>query len=195
MTAFADYIDLRTAVIEHVGRSDIADVMPRLLSLAETGLNQDTGFRLRNQITTSTLTFASGASALPSGFLEMIGVFNGNGCEYLQQSPASVQSGGAWYAMEGDSLIAPLMSGTLDVKYYAEITPLSTSSLAANWLLTKYPLVYLYALGLEAAKYVKDADLMAATASLLRDAKSMAKSDDTTARYSRARVRVAGPTP
>ena len=40
MTAFTDFLDLQTAVIEQVARPDIADVMPRLVKLAEAGINR-----------------------------------------------------------------------------------------------------------------------------------------------------------
>ena len=193
MTAFADFIDLRTAVVEHVGNAGITDVFPRFVRLAEAMFNRE--LRLRQQITTATVTFSEGVAALPDDFAEMIGVFDGGGCEYLMQGPQSVQSGGEWYAVEGNSLFAPLIDGELSIKYYAEIPALGMGPTDSNWLLLKYPTLYLYAVSLEAAKHQKDAGLAEVTNILMQEAIMDACGDDTRARYARARVRVAGPTP
>ena len=61
--AFDDFLDLRTGVFEQIGRSDIADVFPRLTKLAEARLNRE--LRCREQITEATLTFSGGVASLP----------------------------------------------------------------------------------------------------------------------------------
>lgn len=191
--AFRDYLDLRTAVIEHVQRPDIADVFGRLVGLAESRLNRT--LRMREQITSTTLTIAGGAVALPTDFAEMIGVYTAGGAEYPQQSSQCIQRGGEFYALEGLELVSQGISGDVAVTYYATLPPLADTLTTSNWLLARYPDVYLYAVGFEAAKYARDGELMQITKMMMDDAIDTAKADDSRARYSRARVRVAGVTP
>ena len=192
MVAFADQLDLRTAVVEHVQRPDIADVFPRLVGLAESRLNRM--LRMREQIATTTLTIADGAVALPTDFAEMIGVYTPGGAEYPQQSSQRIQGGGDFYAVEGLELVSKGISGDVIVKYYSTISPLDAMA-DTNWLLARYPDVYLYAVGFEASKYARDGELMQITKMMMDDAIDTAKADDSRARFSRAHVRVAGVTP
>lgn len=189
--AFNDFLDLRTAVIEHVRNPGISDVFPRLVALAESRLNRT--LRMREQIVNGTITMASGRAALPDNYAEMIGLYSANGCEYLQQSPQHKR--GYWYSVQGGEIVAPCIAGTLQMDFYSTIPPLGDSITTSNWLLLKYPDVYLYSVAFEAAKYLRDAELAAQTKGLMDDAIATAKGDDESARYSRARVRVAGVTP
>lgn len=191
MAAFNDALDLRTAVVEHVGQPGIADVWPRLVSLAESRLNRT--LRMREQMTTVTVDMTGGTAALPANFAEVIGLFHPRGYEYVQQSPQRKQQ--SYYSIEGGNLVSDRITGELSLEYYATLPTLANSFTATNWLLAKYPDVYLYAVAFEAAKYIRDADLAAQTRELMNDAIAMAKGDDEAARYSRARVRVAGVTP
>jgi hypothetical protein len=83
MTAFADFIDLQTAVVEHVRNPSIADVFPRLVKLAEVGFNRR--LRCREQISTATVTISGGAGVLPADMAEIIGVYDAAGMEYIAQ--------------------------------------------------------------------------------------------------------------
>lgn len=193
-TAFRDFLDLRTAVVEYVKRPDIADVFPRLLAMAESRLNRD--LRMREQMTTTTLSLIDGVVDLPDDFAEMLGVFNGTGQEYVQQSLQHIASRSSCnYSIEGGQIVAPLIGGDLTVSYYAKIPPLAETLTTTNWLLERYPDVYLYGVGFEASKYVRDSDLAQASKFMLDDSISTAMADDTRARFSRTRVRVAGVTP
>jgi len=191
--AFADFLDLRTAVIEHVARPDIADVMPRLTQLAETDFNRC--FRLRDQITTTTITPVDGLAPLPADYLEMIGVFDANRCEYIQQPLQPVRAENEYYSIDGANIVIPGVQSELTVQYYAQLPTISLNMTDTNWLLQKHPDVYLYGVGLEAAKYIRDLDLVAATRQLYDIAKQEVYTQDERERYSRARVRVTGVTP
>lgn len=193
MTAFADLADLRTAVVEQVGSSDIADVFPRLVLLAEAGLNRK--LRLRDQITSATLTLASGSVSLPSDFLEMIGLFASDGSEYAQQTQQAARTIRHYYAIDGSNLTVYGYSGNLAAQYYAKLTTISGSMTASNWLLQKYPGIYLYAASYEAAKWMRDRDLASDMAGLLTGEIADSRADDERAKYSRARVRVQGVSP
>ena len=181
MAAFADFLDLRTAVIEHVGNAGIADVFPRLVEIAESRLDRE--LRMRQQITTQTLTVAGELLTLPATFAEMIGVYDALGREYLG------------YDVQDATVTMASVEGAVSVKFYARIPTLTSSVTTSNWLLARYPDVYLYAVGFEAAKYIRNAELAVQTKGLLDEALFSARADDERARYARTRVRVAGVTP
>lgn len=178
MTAFQSVIDLRFAVADHVGNRALSDVFPRLLALAEGDINAR--LRTRRQIADTTIAFEAGEAALPPDFLEMIRLDG--------QDPNRFQ-------VTGWSIIMPGAAGERALQYYARIPTLTCSPVATNWLLERYPLVYLYGVGLEAAKYLRDADLATATGSLYGDALRQVLVDDERARWASAAVRVRGPTP
>lgn len=193
--AFADYLDLRTAVIEHVGRADITDVFPRLTLLAESMLNRK--LKMRDQITSATVTFASGVAPLPSDFIDAIGLYDSSGYEYVQQPLQAVKPArtDGYYAINSTSLLSKVGDSDMTLEYYAKIPTLTTSPTTTNWLLAKYPAVYLYSVAFEAAKHIRDLEMVQATRQLMQDELDSAKIDDDNARYSRARVRVQGVTP
>lgn len=192
MAAFNDFLDLRTAVIEHVGRPDIADVMPRLVQLAEARFNRE--LRLSDQITQGAVTITLNNGLLPDDLLEVIGLSVTNGAEFIQQPVNRARAGRQFYSISGSGITTEA-DGDLELAYYAAIPTISGSLTATNWLLAKYPEIYLYGVGFEGAKYVKDAELAQATKALLDMAITDARADDDMRRYSRARVRVMGVTP
>lgn len=188
--AFTDYLDLRTAVLELVGRTDITDVFDRFTKLAESRLNRE--LRHRDQITNTTITVSGGTGSLPADYRELIGVYDGNGCEFVAQpSQANKPTNYSFYAIEGDNLVAS--DRDYDVQYYAAIPTLTTSLTTSNWLLQKYPEIYLYAVAAEAAKYPPINTEFVGPFEDYRDrAIRDANADDQRQRYSRARVRVQG---
>lgn len=190
MAAFSDYLDLRTAVLEMAGRTDITDVFDRFTLLAESRLNRE--LRCRDQITQTTVTVSGGSAALPSDFREMIGVYDANGCEFVQQPPQAVKpTGNSFYSIENGNIVGKDSEYT--VQYYAAIPTLTTSLTTTNWLLAKYPEVYLYAITAEAAKYPPiQTELVPAFENYRDDAITDAQADDHRQRYSRARVRLQG---
>lgn len=191
--AFADFLDLRTAVIEHVGRPDIADVIPRLVKLAEVDMCRK--FRLRDQVYTVTITPVLGVAPLPSDYLEMIGVYDNNRCEYIEQPLQPVRAQNKFYSIDQGNIIIPGVDEDLTVQYYGKIPTITGAMTDTNWMLEKHPDVYLYAVGLEAAKHIKDVGLIEATTQLYRSAQLEVHIHDERARHSRSRVRVSGVTP
>ena len=190
--AFTDLLDLRTAVIEHVQRPDIADVFPRLVLLAEANFNRR--LRLKDQITSTSVTIASGVAALPADFLAVIGLYDTNGHEYIEQPIHAVKTSGTthYYAISGGSIVTKIADGSKTLEYYAKVPTISGSMTATNWLLTAAPALYLYGVGLEAAKYIRDVNMAQATAQILEDEYAAVLAQDDSARYSAARVRVQG---
>lgn len=195
MAAFADFIDLQTAVVEHVGTSTIADVFPRLVQLAEVNFNRR--LRCRNMVTTAVVTITAGVGALPADFIAAIGVYNVAGFEYVQQPLQAVKTTDTtqFYAISGGNIVTKIAAATVSLEYYAKVPTLAGVFTTTNWLLLKHPGLYLYAVGLEAAKYIRDLELAKVTAELAEMEYQAVAAIDQDERYSRARVRVAGVTP
>lgn len=189
--AFSDYLDLRTAVVEMVGDADIVDVFDRLTKLAEARFNRD--LRTRFQVSQVTLTVAEGVAALPGDFAEAIGVYDAQGREYIGQTLQMQRAGRSYYSLDSALLRGP--DGDVTLEYYAKIPTLTDRMEASNWLLEQYPDAYLYGVSVEAAKYRRDVDGARALEAMREMAVSDIRADDSRARYSRARVRVKGPTP
>lgn len=192
--AFTDYIDLQTAVIEQVRSPDIADVMPRLVRLAEARFNRD--LRTRDMMAQATVTFASGTAALPADFLAAIGLFDTSGFEYHEQPIHLMKQGHEYghYAISGANILCNT-DGPKTLNYYASIPTITLSMTTTNWLLTKFPGVYLYGVSTEAAKHMRDVEGASAFKALYDMELAEAKAADADARYSRARVTLTGVTP
>lgn len=196
MAAFADALDLKFAVADHVGNRSISDVWPRLVQMAETQLNQ----RLRTlwQVKDATLDFSDGAADLPADFLEMLSVYGIVGSQ-LHSGPRGDQrlpgTSFSTYSIGDGKIYIRGYGGDRDIQYYAKIPTLSSSLSATNWLLERYPETYLYAVALQAAKWLKDVDLAQATDQLYGYAIQAIKIDDERARWGNGVVRVQGITP
>lgn len=196
MAAFADVLDLKFAVADHVGNRSISDVWPRLLQMAETQLNQH--LRTLWQVTSDTLTFTDGEADLPADFLEMIDAYGPVGYRMhagLRSDTRRPGTSYSTYSIGSGKMFIRGFSGDKDILYYAAIPTLTDSGNDPNWLLTKYPDVYLYAVGLQAAKHLKDVELAQATDQLLGFALQAVKIDDERQRWANGVVRVQAQTP
>lgn len=196
MSAFVDALDLKFAVGDHVGNRSISDVWSRLVQMAETQLNQ----RLRTvwQVTDDTLSFDEGEAALPPDFLEMLSVFGH--CGYQMRAGMRTDShrpgmSRTTYSIGAGKIYIRGFTGDRDIAYYAALPTLSASLSATNWLLERYPDAYLYAVALQAAKYLKDVDMAQATDQLFGFAIQAIRVDDERERWSNGVVRVQGQTP
>lgn len=196
MTAFTDFLDLRAAVVEQVGSEKIVDVFPRLVNLAEIALNRK--LRCREQITSTTLTFSSGSASLPSDYAEAIGLFDSSGYEYVQQPLQNVKVSSlsdTYYTVLASTIYMTASDGDRTFNYYAEVPTITDSMDDSNWLLQKHPAVYLYAVSYEAAKWLRDLEMVQQIKVLMDWEIESANEQDYSDRYSAARVRVGGVTP
>jgi hypothetical protein len=196
MPAFADYLDLKFAVADHVGQRTISDAFPRLVLMAESQLNRK--LRTTWQVTSGTLTFEEGAATLPADFLEMLHVYGLNGYQIKSGPLSDYQRPGSSfdrYEIQGLNITIRGFSGGRQFQYYAKLPTLTASASASNWLLEQFPDVYLYAVGLEAAKYLKDLELVSVTQALLDQSLKSVKIDDERHRWSNTALRIGGPTP
>ena len=188
--AFSDYLDLRLAVSEHVGNRSISDVFPRLVKLAESTFNKQ--LRTRKQITTANIAFTSGVAPLPSDCLEIINLF------YRPDRPMragsitdarDTASGDSTYAISGSNVLVYGAADSKSLVYFAAIPTITTSPTATNWLLTDHPMIYLYGVGFEAAKFLRDPELATMTDQLFTAALNDVRINDERDRWANAVVR------
>ena len=149
----SNYSELSASVASWMNRSDLGSVIPDFIAIAESRINA--GVRLREGIVEDTLTTTSGIEsvALPTDWLEFATVaVGGKPMRYITvdalRARAELVAGGdtEYYSIQGANMLISPTPGdtavTIDIAYYAKIDPLSTTS--TNWLLTKYPNIYLY---------------------------------------------------
>jgi hypothetical protein len=191
MGAFVDYLDLRLAVAEAVGRTDISDVMPRFTKLAESYLNKE--LRVREMESPATLTFTAGLSPLPSDFLEVKNLWDANGNAMRQTTEETVKNERGFqngYSVNGTNLfISGLDAATRDMIYFAALPTLTTSPATSNWLLQKAENLYLYGITFEVAKWMKDTDLAAKSKGLMDMEMTELRRSDARARWGNAVIR------
>lgn len=198
--AIQDYASLMMDAGEYAGTNDIAQVFPRLLSLAEAKMNRV--MRVGDMEAVGTVPILDGEGPLPADFLEARLVNLPDGRQINAWSLAELDrrfgKGGGMpqgYAVVGNRVIVrPATTGNLTMTYYAALPPL-TPARPSNWLLQKAPDVYLYGLVEEIAIWKKDAAAMAAA----REARAMAMQglvlQDERVRWGNAQVVVGGNTP
>lgn len=165
MTLPVDYASLQTAVLETTNRFDLSAQVPTFIRMAEMGFNRE--LRTPEMIQRSTADITTERSPLPSGFLEMHSLTwlsppYGGAMEYVspeefkQREYENLTGQTRIFSIIGTELVVaptPAPSATLEMIWFKEIPALS---LGANWLITKYPDLYLYATLLQTAPYLID---------------------------------------
>ena len=165
--AISSYADLVGAVGDWLDRDDLTTQIPAFVALAEARFNRE--LRTLWQVVRTTITTAVSGNVLPSDFrqLRRISVLDSPDRPLFEISPqvAAQRFDGSTadptaYYIEGRTLYLlppPASDVSLDVTYLAAI-PSLTSANQSNWLLNEHPDVYLFAVCLEAAIYIRDND-------------------------------------
>lgn len=192
-----NYIDLRFAVSDLVSNRIMSDVFPRLTKAAEATFNRE--LRTSWQIQDYDLDFDDGVSPLPFDFLEVLHVYNTHD-NPMHSGPlsASRRLGSEYttYEIANGNISIRGLNGTARIlQYYAALPTLTSSPLATNWLLQRYPNAYLYGVGYEAAKFLRDPDQAQLIDNLLQREVDAIRIDDERTRWSNSIVRVQGLTP
>lgn len=164
--AITNYTELQTAVANWLNKTNLTSRIPEFIALAEGRLSR----RLRTkemESVTSGQTFTSGTDtySLPTNAVSITKfVVTAGGVEYqldqlsktllrrkFQNNTPDIPSA---FALDGNQLIVratPDGDYAYEVSYYSEIPDLATNT--TNWLLTRYPDVYLCGACLEGAIY------------------------------------------
>lgn len=166
MALDSTYAGLQASIGDWLNRTDLFQVIPDMIHMAEAQMNRD--IRCADMIATTTLTLNAASVALPSDFNGMVSIElpAGNnplryekpdGIRALRQLYSSAGTPFAWSVMGTNIETVPAPSGSFacPISYYQRI-PSLTSSNTTNWLLTKHPEAYLYGALMQAAYYLKD---------------------------------------
>lgn len=196
--SLANFTDLQASVARWAHRTDLTSLMADLVQLAEERIAKD--LRLLEQVKSDTLTTTPdvAAVALPADWLEFArdGVkYGGERVDYATvEQLARYEHGPSYaaYSIQGTNLLlAPVSSNaeSIAVTYYARVPALSVSN-PTNWLLTKYPSIYLNACLIEAAIYADDEQAAGRWGALYNKAVEAAKSTDAASRTNGASLRL-----
>lgn len=153
--AIGTYGQLKTAVASWLKRSDLTDIIPDFIGLAESNIRRDVRCRAMEQIATGTL--AATTLALPTRFLEARNVaLNGYPQTYITPQEYAQQSD--WdagnYTIKGELLYFQNATATYSVDYWQSFAPFSDDG-DTNWLLTNAPEIYLWGALAEAKAYIE----------------------------------------
>jgi hypothetical protein len=173
--AITTYSELQTAVQNWLDRTDLSSRVPEFIALAEAKFNRR--LRVRQQLTTTSLSPSSGSASLPSDYLEWKRVtWEGSPqreLEYVEPTylvqayPDSPSDTPRFFTIEGANLkIGPVSSTSITLAYYEKIDAL-TDQATTNWLLTAHPDVYLFGALVEASAFGEGLDEAAAWAARL----------------------------
>ena len=166
--ALTTYTELKASVADWLNRTDLTNVIPDFISLAEAQIERT--LRTRQMIVRATASIDTEYSAMPADFLETKSIkLNTNPVTALVfesidaldslKSTTYISPGRPGYfgIVGGQIRVLPVPDSTYTAEliYYAKLSKLS-SSVAVNWLLTQAPDVYLYGSLMQAAPYLKD---------------------------------------
>ncbi len=144
-------------------------------------------------MTVSTLTTTSGVQTvtLPADYQEFLALsIDGDPLEFIPADRLRARGTDdsrtpRFFSIEGDLLLLsplPAEAETIEIKYYAKVPALASTS--TNWLLTKFPNIYLYASLVSGYHYVKNEQKADYYGSLYAQAVAVAKTDDQRATHS-----------
>ena len=153
--AITNYTELKTAVANHLARTDLTTNIPDFITLAEARLSRELETREQEKRATATMTSGDEYIALPTDLREVREVkVNQNPIKVLEyMSPTSLDSNFASgssgtpqaYSIVGQEIkLRPIpdSSDTLEIIYIGSLSALSDSNLT-NIMLTRHPDAYL----------------------------------------------------
>lgn len=162
--ALSTFSELKTTVQTWLDRSDFSATADDIVKLAEGHFNLE--LRCREMQTTTTLTPTAGVCTLPTDFLGAIKVSVNSSPKrplvYIGQGivdkmyDVSVAGEACNYGIIGENIHTyPQSTTDIELVYWQEVPALSDSN-TSNWLLVKYPNIYLDACRMEAYTYFND---------------------------------------
>lgn len=180
--SLSTYAELQTAVANYLERSDLTDRIPEFIALTEARMNRE--IRCNRMITRSTATIADEFSALPTDFLAPRSMRLTTASKWLMSYVTPEQMGdfkeGSFtqsgellsYSVVGSEFEffpVPTEDYTVALTYFAQIPALSDAN-TSNWVLANHPDAYLHGALLEAAIYLRDAEMQGAEKTLFDEA-------------------------
>jgi hypothetical protein len=186
-STLGSYAQLVASVSAWSHRTDLEALLPDFVTLAEARINRD--IRVRQMITKTMLTYLAGAqdAALPDDWLEFKNLtLNGSPprpltYETVEQLGLRVSGGvPVAYSLEGSRLLlgpTPSSNTTVSGVYYAKFPSLLDEP--TNWLMSRHPSIYLFAVMMEVMLYTQNAEQLATyTARYLNETEQLLNQDD-----------------
>lgn len=169
--ALTTFTELKSAILDWAERSDLASKAADFVTLSDARIRKalaKSGLRVREMETEDDLTPTSGVCTLPADFMAVKRVqartssprrLEYKSPDWLDEAyPDSASGDPAFYTIEGSELrMAPVTSSDIRLVYFGYPAPLTDAN-ATNWLLAKYPDVYLYGGLLELCIHIPDID-------------------------------------
>jgi hypothetical protein len=163
------FANLKTAIADHLDRSDLADHIPDFITLAEEMHKRPAdkgGVRIKEMISRSSITVDSRQEDFPEGYLEPITfrllttpVTELKFVDYHEMNRLRDETSGKpeYYTIGGEFEFdhAPDSSYSGEIVYYKSETALSDSN-ASNNILTQAPGAYLYGALVASAPFLMD---------------------------------------
>lgn len=203
--ALDSYANLKLSVQDWLGdRTDLEPKVDDFLDMAEADFNRV--LRTREMEETATLTLdANGEASLPADYLEWRTVtaltsprrlLEYMTPDYMEETFPTRYSGlpSFFTVREGTITVQPLTSDSVRLDYYETIPALSDST-TSNWLLVRYPNLYLYNVLKHASVYMREPAAAQEYAQLVTASLAALVDEDRRAKYARGAMRVSGPTP
>lgn len=153
--AIGNYGQLKSAIAAWTAKSNLVDVIPDFISLAEANIRRDVRCRAMEASATGTLSAAT--LAFPARLVEIRRVLlDGRAQKYVTPEVwARVDDAKTeQYSVLGQTIQFQSGSATYQVDYFRSFESFSAEG-DTNWLLTNYPDVYLFASLAEAADHFK----------------------------------------
>jgi hypothetical protein len=165
------YATLQASIASWLNREDLTSMIPDFITLAEARFNRD--LRTPDMTKRATSTLTSSYVDLPTDWLQTIAVrvTSSTGYQALEYLSAEL-----FYDLEGAQptgvarkytlvnnrihLIPDGTDATLEMTYFAKITPLSGTT-TSNWLLVRSPDLYLYSSLVAAEAYLMNDERLA----------------------------------
>lgn len=165
-----NYSDLQISIADWLHRTDLAQRIPDFIFLAEKKIANN--IKARQQEVAITLTTTAGVPSvtLPSDYgslknIQVSGAFNTpltyiSDETYLNYNADNSSGIPRFFTIQGDQvLLSPVPNAefNINIVYFQDLTPLSSTN-PTNWILNKYPMIYLYGALIEAAIFTNDPD-------------------------------------
>ena len=190
---------LKASLTSWLMRDDLTAQLDDFIVLCESRNNKR--LRVRDMVSTVTLTASGGIFTLPTDFIEVYlpssNVDPNSALSSVSPDLASKYRTAGYpyfYTVKGNTLlVSPPNTATITLDYYAKIPALATDS--TNWLLTKAPEVYLWGSLLQSAPFLEDDNRLVTWGNLYEAAVTELQKADQRAVYSKTVARIRGYTP
>jgi len=181
--AISTYAELKTSIASWLDRSDLTDVIPDFIALAETRHKRDFKIRrMETRVTANTIADTEYYS-LPDDYVAMrnikLNTDTKTPLEFLTpeimdrlQAGSSVGCPKAYSIKGNDIQLRPIPDGVyeIEIAYYKTFAPLSDSN-TTNDMLTHHPDAYLYGALVEAEPYLQNDKRIVTWAGLYKNTK------------------------